>query len=85
MEGAGKIQTLMTEEYVPSGATSFSVKDVAGFKAGDVLQIRRPVTAKWVQYMGMDDLTRDGKAQTWIRAGTTIAIERKLAGIRDTP
>ncbi len=81
VERAGKIQTLMTEEYVPSGVTSFSVKDVGGFKAGDVLQIRRPVTAKWIQYLGMDDLTRDGKAQTWIRAGTTIPIERKLVGI----
>jgi hypothetical protein len=52
-----------------------------GFAVGDTIEIRRPVTAAWVKFMGMDNLTRDGQAQTWIRTGTTLPIERRIAGI----
>jgi hypothetical protein len=48
---------------------------------GDVIQIRRPVTPAWVKFMGMDDLARDGRPQTWIRTGTSIDIERRIAAI----
>lgn len=75
------VQSSIADSYVPSGATSFSVTDSKGFAVGDVIEIRRPVTAAWVKLMGMDDLTRDGKAQTWIRTGTTIRIERRIAAI----
>jgi hypothetical protein len=75
------LHTSITEDYVASGATTFSIKDTAGFSPGDTIEIRRPVTEKWVSFMGMDDMTRDGKHQTWIRAGTTIDIERNIAAI----
>jgi hypothetical protein len=73
--------TLVADRYVPSGAKSFSVRDANGFGIGDVIQIRRPVTTAWVKFMGMDDMTRDGRPQTWIRAGNTIDIERRIAAI----
>ena len=60
---------------------TFSVKDAKGFSPGDVIEIKRPVTAAWVKFMGMDDLKRDGREQTWIRAGTTIDIERPIAAM----
>jgi hypothetical protein len=31
--------------------------------------------------MGMDNLTRDGRPQTWIRTGSTLPIERRIAAI----
>ena len=73
--------TSITDAYVPSGARTFSVKDAKGFSPGDVIEIKRPVTAAWVRLMGMDDMKRDGREQTWIRAGTTIDIERSIAAI----
>jgi hypothetical protein len=54
---------------------------LAGFAVGDTIEIRRPVTAAWVKFMGMDNLTRDGQPQTWIRTGTTLPIERRIAAI----
>jgi hypothetical protein len=39
------------------------------------------VTAAWVKFMQMDDLVRDGKQQTWIRAGGTLTTERRIAAI----
>ena len=73
------VKTLIADTYVPSGATSFSVLAAEGFNAGDTVEIRKPVTEAWVRFMGMDDLTRDGRHQTWIRTGNTIAIERRIA------
>src|SRR6516225_3041828 len=55
------------DAYVPSGADSFRVKDASAFHAGDSVLVQHPVTADWVQFMGMDTLVRDGKQQTWIR------------------
>jgi hypothetical protein len=68
----------ITDAYVPSGATTFSVADGKGFAAGDTVLIRHPVTEAWVKLMQMDDMSRDGKHQTWIRAGTTLTTERTI-------
>ena len=65
-------QTSIADAYVPSGTTSFNVADAKGFAVGDVIQIRRPVTAAWVNFMGMDNLVRDGRHQTWISVGKTL-------------
>jgi hypothetical protein len=75
------IRTMITDAYVPSGATSFTVVDAGKFAVGDTIEIRRPVTEAWVRFMHMDDLKRDGRPQTWIRAGTSIPIERGIASI----
>jgi hypothetical protein len=80
---ADAMRTSIADSYVPSGSTTFSVTDAHGFAAGDVIQIRRPVTAAWVKFMGMDDLTRNDGHQTWIRTGTTIDIERRIAAISE--
>ena len=73
-------QTSIADAYVPSGATTFTVADATGFAVGDTIAIRRPVTAAWVKFMQMDNLVRDGRPQTWIRAGTSITTERTDRG-----
>jgi hypothetical protein len=80
-EDSRPVKTLIADTYVPSGVTSFSVLAPEGFNAGDTVEIRKPVTEVWVRFMGMDDLTRDGRHQTWIRTGNTIGIERRIASI----
>lgn len=74
-------KTSIADAYVPSGATSFNVASTAGFAAGDTIEIRRPVTATWVKFMGMDDMVRDGKPQTWIKTGGTTNAERRVAAV----
>jgi hypothetical protein len=80
-EKSGSVETTIADAYVPSGAVSFTVANAAGFAVGDVIAIRRPVTPAWVHFMRMDDLVRDGRPQTWIRAGTSIAAERRIAAL----
>jgi hypothetical protein len=80
-EPAGAGRTFVANTYVPSGALRFDVTNTSGFAVGDTIEIRRPVTAAWVKFMGMDNLTRDGRPQTWIRAGSTLPIERRIAAL----
>jgi len=78
---SAEAETSIGDAYVPSGAKSFNVSDASKFAVGDTISIRRPVTAAWVKFMGMDDMVRDGKAQTWLKAGTTTNTERTIAAI----
>jgi hypothetical protein len=72
----------ITDAYVPSGATSFTVSDASGFAAGDSVLIHRPVTAAWVALMGMDKLVNSaGNAETWLGVGSTIDTDRTIASI----
>jgi hypothetical protein len=71
----------ITDEYVPSGADTFTVTDASGFKVGDTVLVRRPVTDAWIRFMGMDTLVRDGKQQTWIKGGTFIRSDRTIKAI----
>jgi hypothetical protein len=74
-------RTTITDAYVPSGASAFTVADAKGFAPGDTILIQRPVTAAWVELMEMHDLTRDNKPQTWLRPGTTLTTERRVAAL----
>jgi hypothetical protein len=74
-------ETTIADAYVPSGTKSFSVVDASAFAVGDTIQIRRPVTPTWIKFMHMDDLVRNGKAETWLRVGNTTDTERRIAAI----
>lgn len=71
--------TTISSTYVPSGAQVFDLTDASGFAAGDTIRISRPVTAAWITFMGMDQLVRDGKKQTWVSGEMTAEhIVRKI-------
>jgi hypothetical protein len=69
----------IADQYVPSGAANFQLRNAKGFSTGDTIRISRPVTDAWVQFMGMDMLVRDGKKQTWITG--EITTERVIKRI----
>jgi len=78
LKGSG---TSISDGYVPSGSSSFNVVKVSEFKAGDSIQVIRPVTESWIHFMKMDSMVRDGKKQTWINGTiTTERVIRKING-----
>lgn len=73
----------VTDAYVPSGATTLSVKDAAGLKVGDTVRVRWLRTAAWIKFMGMDNLIRDGKLQNWIQADSPVLFQRTIQAIQE--
>jgi hypothetical protein len=71
----------IVDVYVPAGTLSVSVKDAKGLAAGDAIRIRWPRTAKWIHFMGMDTLVRNGKPQTWMKADSSVTIHRSIRSI----
>lgn len=71
----------ITDKYIPGGSMTFTVADASGLKVGDNVEIRKPVTDKWVNFMHMNDLVRDGNPQTWIKVGSLLITERRIAAI----
>ncbi len=66
---------------MPSGSIGFTVKDAKPFAVGDTIEIRRPTTAAWVKFMGMDNLRRDGRPQTWIGTSRSEVAQRTITAI----
>ena len=73
--------TPITDPYLPSGADSFHVQDPSRFHSGDLVLVQRPATEAWIHFMDMDTLVRDGKAQTWIRTGSSIRTDRAIKAV----
>src|SRR5262245_16342168 len=85
IRGSGSYSTSnsvnITDSYVPSGTNTIIVSSTSGFSVGDDVLIRRPVTADWIHFMGMDTLVRDGQPQTWLTAGSAIITDRTIRAI----
>ncbi|WP_114781909.1 discoidin domain-containing protein [Botryobacter ruber] len=79
--GSGSAQTTITDSYVPFGVSSFTVANAAGFKTGDLIEIRKPVTAAWIEFMQMHNLVRDGKPQTWIGTNRSLIMNRRITAV----
>jgi hypothetical protein len=72
----------ITDAYVPCGATSVSVNRAEGLAVGDVIRIRWLRTEKWIHFMGMDALVRNGKPQTWMKNNSPVTFERTIRAIQ---
>lgn len=71
--------TTVADRYVPSGISSFTVANASGLAAGDTIRITRPINDTWIEFMGMHQLVRSGKKQTWISGD--ITTERVISKI----
>ena len=61
----------ITDDYVPVGATTFTVEDASCLWEGRTVMVQRNVTAAWVAASGMDQLYRNGAHQTWLGVSTS--------------
>ena len=77
-------ETYITDNYVPEGTTAIHVAYAANLHAGDTILIRKPVTQAWIDFMGMNNIFRDGKAEHWIRSPYLEARRRVAAVDGDT-
>ncbi|KAK7409647.1 hypothetical protein QQX98_008162 [Neonectria punicea] len=71
----------ITNSYVPTGSSTVTVRNSAGFSVGQDVYISRAVTDGWLRYNGMDDLVRDGDEQTWIPIGQKIMSPNTIKAV----
>jgi hypothetical protein len=71
----------ITEDYVPVGAQSLTLRSVSGLKAGDSIVIERKLTPAWIHSLGMDTLVRNGQPQTWIHPNQETLYTRTISSI----
>jgi hypothetical protein len=71
--------TYIAESYVPADASSITVQDASGLHTGDRIRITREVTPAWLKFVGMDDLWRNGKHETWV--GSSLTTERTVLSV----
>ena len=63
--------TIIADRYVPAGTYSFQLANPSIFSVGDTIRITRHITDEWIKFMGMDELYRSGKKQTWVNGDIT--------------
>lgn len=72
--------TSITDAYVPAGSATIHVADAANLHPGDLLLIRKPVTQAWIRFMGMDNMSRNGRPETWIHA-PYLEVRRRITAV----
>jgi len=83
ISGFSPFTTEIIDDYVPSGATSLSVRETGTIKPGNIIRISRPATAEWIHFMGMDNLVSDGKPGLWLKEGKLLSQEREVSSVSD--
>jgi hypothetical protein len=74
------VRTVVTDAYIPAGATVLHLADASKLQPGDTVVIDKPVTATWIHFMGMDDLNRVGREEHWI-GKDHLEVRRHIAAI----
>jgi hypothetical protein len=69
----------ITDDYVPFGGHTVHVTDATHIHAGDLVQISKPITAAWIQYMGMGGLERPDRDEHWING--VLNVRRRVAAV----
>jgi hypothetical protein len=72
--------TNITDAYVPFGTHTVHVTDATHIHAGDLVQISKPVTAAWIEYMGMSGLERPDRDEHWING--ILTVRRLVTAVR---
>jgi hypothetical protein len=79
--GIAPFETTLADDYVPFGTRTFRVQNASGFEVGDRIELRKPVTEAWVEFVVMHNLIRDGNRQTWMPINSRINMLRRITDI----
>lgn len=82
VSGTGNIKEVpgsrnaIKDEYVPVGATSFSVFSTRDYKAGDRIIVYRPSTSAWISDLKMDQIEARQGTKQWKEGEYDLRFER---------
>ncbi|RPE12488.1 hypothetical protein EGT74_02745 [Chitinophaga lutea] len=72
----------ITDEYIPTGATSFNVSNARGFKPGDAVILFRPGTQQWITDIKMDQIESRGGTRQWQPKEYDLRYERTVVAVQ---
>lgn len=72
----------ITDKYVPTGATSFTVADASKFAAGDKVILYYAPTDKWVSDLKMDQIVARNGTRQWKASDYNLSFERKIVSVK---
>lgn len=73
--------TSIIDAYVPVNSRAFTVSSSAGFSVGQTVWVARPLSASFVQSVGMANLTRNGVQQSWTSGVNYTHSDRVITAI----
>ncbi len=71
----------ITDDYVPTGAFSFTVLSAAGFSKGDKVILFRPGTDQWIKDLKMDQIEARQGTKQWQAKEYDLSFERVITKI----
>lgn len=85
--GKGKPQEVkgsrskIMDDYVPVGATSFTVANANNYKAGDHIIVYRPGTVQWIKDLKMDQIVARPGTKQWQPQEYNLEYERVITKV----
>ena len=71
----------ITNDYVSTGATSFTIQSAKGFATGDKIIVERPGTDSWIKDLKMDQIEDRGGTRQWQAKEYDLQFERVITQI----
>lgn len=71
----------ITDDYVPVGATSFSVTSTKSFQQGDRIILFRPGTRQWIHDLKMDQIVERQGTKQWQPEEYQLRFERMITRV----
>ncbi|WP_198175147.1 hypothetical protein [Spirosoma telluris] len=71
----------ITDRYVPVNASKIHVANATEFKAGDLVQIRRPSTKEWIQKLGTDQFGGGISSLGWKPGQRDLYWDRQITTV----
>ena len=71
----------ITDDYVATGATSFTVQSAKSFAIGDKIIVYRPGTDAWIKDLKMDQIENRGGTRQWQAKEYDLRFERVITKI----
>jgi hypothetical protein len=72
----------ITDEYVPTGAFSFTVTSASGFAKGDKIVVLRPGTEQWIKDIRMDQIEARNGTRQWEAKDYDLPFERIITRVQ---
>ncbi len=74
-------KSIITDDYVAVGSTTFSIENSTGYTKGMSVSIARTISNAWIESLNMDDLVDNGARETWLEPTTKFYFERKIVSV----